>query len=174
METNNKKTWKIDLAHSEVTFKVKHMMISTVSGSFEEFNGKVETTNDDFKNAQFSFSAEVNSVNTKSKDRDNHLKSDDFFGADNHPKLTFTSKSFDGEKIVGDLTIKGVTKQIELDAEYNGTAVDPYGNTKAGFEFEGQISRKDFGLSWNSVTEAGNVVVGDKVKLIVALQFIKQ
>lgn len=174
METNKNTTWKIDPTHSEVEFKVKHMMISTVNGRFDEFDGKVETTSDDFKNAQFSFSANIDSINTKNNDRDTHLKSDDFFGAENHPKLTFTSKSFDGKKMVGDLSIKGVTKEIELDAEYNGTAVDPYGQTKAGFEFEGQINRKDYGLSWNAVTEAGSIVVSDKVRLFVSLQFIKQ
>ena len=173
MDQNKKTTWTIDPVHSEIEFKVKHMMISTVSGSFEKFEGKVETSTADFKDAHFSFSADIDSVNTKSNDRDNHLKSDDFFGAEKHPKLTFISKSFDGEKMVGDITIKGVTKKIELDAEYNGTVVDPYGQTKAGFELDGQISRKDFGLSWNSVTEAGNVVVGDKVRIIVSLQFIK-
>jgi len=171
---NAKTVWNIDTTHSEINFKVKHMMISTVSGSFEKFDGKVETSNDDFKNGNFSFDAEIDSVNTNNKDRDNHLKSDDFFGAEKNPKLTFKSKSFDGEKMVGDLTIKGVTKEVTLDAEYNGTAVDPYGQTKAGFEFEGNINRKDFGLTWNTVTEAGSIVVSDKVKLIASLQFIKQ
>ncbi|MBT0607957.1 YceI family protein [Aequorivita echinoideorum] len=174
MENNAKTTWNIDTAHSEINFKVKHMMISTVSGHFENFEGKAETDNPDFKNADFSFSAKVDSVNTNNKDRDNHLKSDEFFGSDKHPKLTFKSKSFDGNKVTGDLTIKDVTKEITLDAEYNGTAVDPYGQTKAGFEFEGNINRKDFGLTWNAVTEAGSVVVSDKVKLIASLQFIKQ
>ncbi len=174
MDNNTKTTWIIDATHSEINFKVKHMMISTVTGSFEKFDGNVETSNDDFKNGNFTFSAEIDSVNTNNKDRDNHLKSDDFFGAEKHPQLTFKSKSFDGEKIVGDITIKGITKEITLDAEYNGTAVDPYGQTKAGFEFEGQINRKDFDLTWSAVTEAGNVVVSDKVKLIASLQFIKQ
>lgn len=171
---NQKTIWKIDTTHSEVTFKVKHMMISTVSGSFEKFDGNVETDNNDFKNGRFSFSAETNSVNTKNEDRDTHLKSEDFFGAEKNPQLTFTSKSFDGEKMVGDLTIKGVTKEVVLETEFNGIAVDPYGQTKAGFEFEGNVSRKDFGLTWNAVTEAGSIVVSDKVKLIVSLQFIKQ
>ena len=171
---NQKTVWKIDTSHSEVTFKVKHMMISTVSGSFEKFDGKVETDNNDFKNGHFSFSAETNSVNTKNEDRDTHLKSEDFFGAEKNPQLTFTSKSFDGEKMVGDLYIKGVTKEVVLETEFNGIAVDPYGQTKAGFEFEGNVSRKDFGLTWNAVTEAGSIVVSDKVKLIVSLQFIKQ
>ena len=174
MDKNTKTTWNIDATHSEINFKVKHMMISTVTGSFEKFDGKVETSNDDFKNAKFTFSAEIDSVNTNNKDRDNHLKSDDFFGAEKHPKLTFKSKSFDGKKMIGDITIKGITKEITLDTEYNGTAVDPYGQTKAGFEFEGQINRKDFDLTWSAVTEAGNVVVSDKVKLIASLQFIKQ
>lgn len=174
MDNTLNSTWKIDGTHSEINFKVRHMMISTVTGSFEKFDGKVETSNEDFKNANFTFSAEIDSVNTKSKDRDTHLKSDDFFGAENFPKLTFTSKSFDGEKMVGDLTIKGVTKEVTLETEYNGTAIDPYGQTKAGFEFEGQVSRKDFGLTWNGVTEAGSVVVSDKVKLVASLQFIKQ
>ncbi|OAD92479.1 hypothetical protein A7A78_00790 [Aequorivita soesokkakensis] len=171
---NAKTVWNIDTTHSEINFKVKHMMISTVTGSFEKFDGKVEASNDDFKNGNFSFSAEIDSVNTNNKDRDNHLKSDEFFGAENNPKLTFKSKSFDGNKMIGDLTIKGVTKEVELETEYNGTAVDPYGQTKAGFEFEGQINRKDFGLTWNAVTEAGSVVVSDKVKLIASLQFVKQ
>ncbi len=174
MGNTSNTTWKIDGSHSEINFKVKHMMISTVTGSFEKFDGKAETSNEDFKNANFSFSAEIDSVNTNNKDRDNHLKSDDFFGAEKNPKLTFTSKSFDGEKMVGDLTIKGVTKEVTLDADYNGSAVDPYGQTKAGFEFEGNINRKDFGLTWSAVTEAGSIVVSDKVKLIASLQFIKQ
>jgi len=174
MSDNKKTTWKIDTAHSEINFKVKHMMISTVTGSFEKFDGKIETNEDDFENAEFTFSAEIDSINTKNKDRDTHLKSDDFFGAENNPELTFKSKSFDGEKMVGTISIKGVSQEITMDANYNGTAVDPYGQTKAGFEFEGSINRKDFGLTWSAVTEAGNVVVSDKVKLIASLQYIKQ
>ena len=174
MRDNKNTTWKIDTAHSEINFKVKHMMISTVTGSFENFDGKIETNEEDFKNAQFTFSAEIDSINTKNKDRDTHLKSDDFFGAENNPELTFKSKSFDGEKMVGTITIKGVSQEITMDADYNGTAVDPYGQTKAGFEFEGSLNRKDFGLTWSAVTEAGNVVVSDKVKLIASLQYIKQ
>ncbi|MDN3723583.1 YceI family protein [Aequorivita sp. SDUM287046] len=174
MENSAKTIWKIDTSHSEINFKVKHMMISTVSGSFENFDGKAETENENFKNADFTFSAKIDSINTNNKDRDNHLKSDDFFGSEKFPELTFKSKSFDGNSVTGDLSIKGVTKEVTLDAEFNGTAVDPYGQTKAGFEFEGQINRKDFGLTWNAVTEAGSVVVSDKVKLIASLQFIKQ
>ena len=164
----------MDGAHSEINFKVKHMMISTVTGGFENFEGEVESKRDDFKDAKFSFRANINSINTKNNDRDTHLKSADFFDAENHPKLTFLSKSFDGSEMLGDLSIKGITKEIKLSTEYNGTAVDPYGQTKAGFELEGEISRKEFGLTWNTVTEAGSIVVSDKVKLIASLQFIKQ
>lgn len=171
---NNKTKWIIDNAHSEIAFKVKHMMISTVTGYFEDFQATVETQEDDFKNAAIEFSAKTASINTKNKDRDAHLKSDDFFNAEKYPELTFVSKSFDGEKLVGDLTIRDVTKPIELEVEFNGEAVDPYGQTKAGFEIKGEINRKDFNLTWNAITEAGSIVVSDKVKLVIDVQFIKQ
>ncbi|MFB9055626.1 YceI family protein [Mariniflexile ostreae] len=169
----NKTKWNVDASHSEVGFKVKHMMISTVKGAFEDFNASVETENEDFKNASFSFTAKVGSINTKNQDRDTHLKSDDFFNAEKYPELTFTSTSYDGNKIVGDLTIKGITKQVTLDMDFNGVAVDPYGQTKAGFEISGKISRKDFGLTWNAVTEAGSIVVSDTIQMAIDLQFIK-
>lgn len=169
-----KTNWKIDNAHSEITFKVKHMMISTVTGHFDEFNANVVTNGDDFKEAKFDFSAKIDSINTKNKDRDAHLKSEDFFAAEQYPELKFVSKSFNGDKLVGDLTIKNVTKEVELDVDFNGIAVDPYGQTKAGLEIEGQINRKDFNLTWGAVTEAGSVVVSDKVKLGIAVQFIKE
>lgn len=170
MKTN----WKLDPTHSEIEFKVKHMMISTVTGSFSEFDATAETEDDSFKNAEFAFNAKVDSISTKNEDRDTHLKSDDFFNAEQFPQLTFKSKSFNGEKMVGDLTIRDVTKEITLDVDFNGIAVDPYGQTKAGLEATGTINRKDFNLSWSAVTEAGNIVVSDKVKLIANLQFIKQ
>ena len=170
MNTIIKTKWNIDTAHSEIAFKIKHMMISTVTGHFESFSGSVETENDSFIGANFSFSADIDSINTKNKDRDAHLKSDDFFNAASFPKMTFVSKSYDGENIVGDLTIRDVTQEITLETDFNGTAVDPYGQTKAGFEIRG----KDFGLTWGAVTEAGSVVVADKVKLVIDLQFIKE
>src|SRR5690554_4670575 len=170
MKTN----WKLDPTHSEIEFKVKHMMISTVTGSFSEFDATAETEDDSFKNAEFAFNAKVDSISTKNEDRDTHLKSDDFFNAEQFPQLTFKSKSFNGEKMVGDLTIRDVTKEITLDVDFNGIAVDPYGQTKAGLEATGTINRKDFNLSWSAVTEAGNIVVSDKVRLIANLQFIKQ
>ncbi len=174
METAVKTKWNLDTAHSEIGFKVKHMMISTVTGHFEDFNASVTTESEDFKNADFDFVAAIASINTKNNDRDNHLKSDDFFSAESYPEMTFTSTSFDGEKMVGELTLRDVTKTIELDVDFNGVAVDPYGQTKAGFEITGSINRKDFGLSWSAVTEAGSVVVAEQVKLVVDLQFIKE
>lgn len=170
MKTN----WKLDPTHSEIEFKVKHMMISTVTGSFSEFDATAETEDDSFKNAEFAFNAKVDSISTKNEDRDTHLKSDDFFNAEQFPQLTFKSKSFNGEKMIGDLTIRDVTKEITLDVDFNGIAEDPYGQTKAGLEATGTINRKDFNLNWSAVTEAGNIVVSDKVKLIANLQFIKQ
>ncbi|NQX91619.1 MAG: YceI family protein [Flavobacteriales bacterium] len=167
-------TWTVDNAHTDVAFKVKHMMISTVTGHFTDFDATVETEGDDFTNANISFSAKTASINTKNADRDNHLKSDDFFNSEAYPELSFKGKSFEGGKLTGDLTIRDVTKEVELDVEYNGIAVDPYGQTKAGFEISGDINRKDFNLTWSAVTEAGSIVVSDKVKLIVDAQFIKQ
>ena len=166
--------WILDPSHSEVSFKVKHMMISTVTGHFDEFEASIETEQEDFKNAEMRFSAKVDSINTKNSDRDAHLKSEDFFNAAAHPELSFPSTAFDGEKLTGKITLRGVTKEITLEVDYNGIVEDPYGQTKAGFEFTGSLNRKDFGLSWSAVTEAGNVVVSDKVKLIVNAQFIKQ
>ncbi|MGB8705518.1 MAG: YceI family protein [Gillisia sp.] len=171
---NEKSIWKIDASHSNVTFKVKHMMISTVSGEFEKFEGTIKSEKENFEDAEFNFSLDVDSVNTKNKDRDNHLKSDDFFNAEKFPKLTFTSTSFDGEKLKGNLTIRDVTKPVTLNVEYNGRVEDPYGQTKAGFEITGDINRKEFNLTWNGMTEAGKIVVSDKVRMVVDAQFIKQ
>ena len=174
MDKAAKTNWKIDQSHSEVQFKIKHMMISTVSGNFDSFDANVESDNDNFINADFSLSAEIDSIDTKNSDRDAHLKSDDFFNAAEFPQLTFKSKSFDGSRMIGDLTIRNITKEIVLDAEFNGIADDMYGQTKAGFTISGSLSRKDFDLRWNGITEAGNVVVSDNVKLVLDLQFVKQ
>lgn len=171
---SNKTNWSIDPAHSEIAFKVRHMMISTVTGHFEDFKATAQTDGDDFKNASIEFSAKTASINTKNKDRDTHLKSDDFFNSEKFPEMKFVSKSFDGEKLVGDLTIRDVTKEITLDAEFNGIAVDGYGQTKAGFETIGEINRKEFDLTWSAVTEAGSIVVSDKVKLVIDVQLVKQ
>lgn len=166
--------WKIDNAHSEIAFKVKHMMISTVTGHFENFDATITTNDETFNNATVAFNAKIDSINTKNKDRDVHLKSEDFFNSAAFPEMKFVSKSFDGQVLVGDLTLRGVTKEVELNADLNGVAVDPYGQTKAGFEITGEISRKEFDLTWSPVTEAGSIVVSDKVKLVIDAQFIKQ
>ena len=177
MSTETLIKWIVDTAHSEITFKVRHLVISTVTGKFNAFDAVLESENDNFDDAQVRFEADINSIDTGNEDRDNHLKSDDFFDAAQFPKLSFRSTSFtkkgDGEyKLTGDLTIRGNTKTVELDAEYGGTVVDPYGNTKAGFEVTGKINRKEFGLKWNGVTEAGSIVVSDDVKLSLNVQFV--
>lgn len=166
--------WVLDPLHSEVQFKVKHLVISTVTGFFKKFEGELSTENDNFSNAEISFSLDVNSIDTNQEARDNHLKSAEFFDAEQYPAITFKSTSFDGEELKGDLTIKGITKPITLEVEHGGTATDFYGNTKAGFEVTGKINRKEFGLTWDGVTEAGSVVVGEDIKLIINVQFAKQ
>jgi polyisoprenoid-binding protein YceI len=171
--------WTIDPTHSEILFKVKHLMITNVTGSFGVFEGGAETEAEDFTDAKIRFSANTDSIDTNQAQRDAHLKSADFFDAEKFPKLEFVSTSFtkaggDNYVLKGDITIKGVTKPIELKVEYGGTAVDPYGQTKAGFDLTGSLSRKEFGLTWSAVTEAGSVVVSDEVKLLVTVQVIKQ
>jgi polyisoprenoid-binding protein YceI len=171
--------WVIDPMHSEVQFKVKHLVISTVTGFFKSFEGTLETVNDDFEDSEIFFSIDINSVDTNQSQRDEHLKSAEFFDAANYPKMTFKSTSFkktgdDEYELTGDLTIKGVTKSVKLNAEYGGSTNDFYGNTKAGFEVTGKINRKDFGLTWNGVTEAGSVVAGEDIKLLINVQFAKQ
>jgi polyisoprenoid-binding protein YceI len=170
--------WLLDPMHSEVQFKVKHLVISTVTGSFKTFEGSLETENDDFSGANVEFSLDVNSIDTTQPQRDEHLKGAEFFDSETHPKITFKSTSFtkDGDdyKLSGDLTIKGITKPVTLNVEHGGIADDAYGNTKAGFEVTGKINRKEFGLTWNGVTEAGSIVVGEEIKLIMNVQFAKQ
>ena len=171
-------TWNIDPTHSEIQFKVKHLVISTVTGYFRSFKGTVEAEGDDFENAQITFEAEIDSIDTNNNDRDTHLKSDDFFNAKEFPKMKFESTSFtklkgDNYELKGNLTIRDVTKEVTLEVTHGGTVEDPYGQTKAGFEINGTINRKEFGLKWNAVTEAGNVVVGDKVNLHMNVQVVE-
>lgn len=172
-------TWKMDTAHSEVKFKVRHLVISTVTGNFDVFSGTVESGKDDFTDAKITFEADVASIDTKNEQRNGHLKSPDFFDAANHPKITFKSKSFlkksgDEYELVGDLTIRGTSKQVKLDVTYNGT-VRGFGGSfdVAAFEIKGKINRQDFDLKWNALTETGGVVVGDDVKLEILAEFIK-
>lgn len=170
--------WVLDPMHSEVQFKVKHLVISTVSGFFKTFEGELTTENEDFTGAEIDFSLDVNSIDTTQPQRDEHLKSAEFFDAATYPKISFKSTSFtaDGDdyKLVGNLTIKDITKPVTLAVEYGGNAGDFYGNTKAGFEVTGKINRKEFGLTWDGVTEAGSIVVGEDIKLIMNIQFAKQ
>ena len=171
--------WVIDPMHSEVQFKVKHLVISTVSGFFKSFEGTLETDGDDFEDADISFALNIDSIDTNQTQRDEHLKSPEFFDAAQYPQITFKSTSFkktDDEEyeLVGDLTVKGVTKSVKLAAEFGGSTDDFYGNTKAGFEVTGKINRKDFGLTWDGVTEAGSIVVGEDIKLLINIQFAKQ
>jgi polyisoprenoid-binding protein YceI len=171
-------TYKIDAAHSDIIFKVKHLMITTVTGQFKTFDATLTAEADDFSDAVVTFTADINSVDTRNEQRDGHLKSDDFFAAEKFPELKFVSSSVtktdDGLVLKGDLTIRDVTKPVELKADYNGEVVDPWGQTKVGFEAEGKIKRKEFGLGWDAVTEAGGVVVSDEVKLQFNVQFVKQ
>jgi len=172
-------TWNLDPAHSEVQFKVKHLMISTVTGYFTEFSSTVEADNDDFTNARVDFTAQIASISTGQEMRDNHLKSDDFFNAEAFPTMTFRSTELAKTSgnlytLTGDLTIRNVTKTVTLHVEFGGMMKDPYGNIKAGFEVSGVLNRKEFGLMWNGVTEAGGVVVSDEVKIYANVQYAKQ
>lgn len=170
--------WVIDPTHSNIGFKVKHLMISTVSGEFTKYEGTAETTGDNFENASVSFTAQADSITTHNEQRDGHLKSADFFDAAAFPTLQFESTTFEkkGDDFVmnGNLSIRGVSKPVSLKVEFAGIVQDPYGNTKAGFSVEGKINRKDFGLTWSAVTEAGSVVVSDEIKLAIEVQLVKQ
>lgn len=172
--------WVVDPTHSEVQFKVKHLMITTVTGYFGKFNVEVETEDDDFtKASRIVFTADVDSISTNNEQRDTHLKSADFFDAANHEQVRFEGKTFekaadDTYKLHGDLTIRGTTKPVTVHVEFGGIVVDPYGQTKAGFTITGKINRKDFGLTWSAVTEAGSVVVSDEIKLNSEIQLVKQ
>lgn len=165
--------WLLDPTHSEITFKVKHMMISNVKGEFRNFNAEIESDDDTFQNAKTTAYIDTDSIYTNNEDRDNHLRSADFFNVENNPKITFETSSLN-DGITGNLTINGITKPVNLDVEFGGINKDPWGNTKAGFSFSGKISRKDFGLNWNSALETGGVLVSDEVKIAGELQFVKQ
>ncbi|WP_153797559.1 YceI family protein [Foetidibacter luteolus] len=172
-------TYKIDAAHSEVTFKVKHLMITNVTGSFTKFDGSLESEKEDFTDAKVSFEADINSISTNNEQRDAHLKADDFFAADKFPKLSFVStgieKKDDEEYVLtGNLTIRDITKPVKLNVNYGGTATDPWGQVKAGFEIEGKINRKEFGLTFHAVTETGGIMLSDDVKLNLQIQMVKQ
>jgi polyisoprenoid-binding protein YceI len=177
---DDKIKWGVDPAHSEVTFKVKHMMVSNVSGRFTEFDGSIYTTNEDFTTAEVDFWVNPASINTGNEDRDKHLKSPDFFDVENHKEINIslnTIETVDGDgsyDLYADLTINGIKKQVKMGAEFGGVMKDPWGNHKAGITISGKINRKDFGLNWNAALEAGGVLVGNDVSLHIELQLVKQ
>jgi polyisoprenoid-binding protein YceI len=167
--------WVVDPMHSEVQFKIKHLVISTVTGTFRNFEGGATTEHDDFDNAEVHFALDVASIDTNQEMRDNHLKSPEFFEAETYPKIAFKSTSFrkvddDEYEVTGDLTMKGITRPVKLKAEYGGTAKDAYGNQKLGFEVTGKINRKEFGLTYNALTETGGLALGEDIKLIANIQ----
>jgi polyisoprenoid-binding protein YceI len=173
-------TWKADPNHSEIEFKVKHLMITTVTGYFGSFDVEAETEDENFTGAKgVVFTADVNSISTHNEQRDTHLKSADFFDAENHGQIRFVGNRYENVggndyKLHGDLTIRGTTKPITVDVEFGGIVVDPYGQTKAGFSVQSKIRRKEFGLTWDAVTEAGSVVVSDEIRIIGEIQLVKQ
>ena len=173
------KKWSLDPTHSEVTFKIKHLMISTVTGNFNQFNLEVETEDENFETAkEIHFSADINSINTNNEQRDAHLKSADFFNAEKHSQILFSGTKYvangDEGKLYGDLTIAGITKPVTLNVEFGGIAVDPYGQTKAGFTVSGKISRKEFGITYGAVTETGGVLLADEIKINSEIQLVQK
>ncbi len=171
--------WANDASHSSIKFTVSHLTVSEVEGRFKSFKGNMESATPDFTDAKINFTADVNSITTDEETRDKHLKSDDFFNAEKYPQMTFTSTSFKKVKgniysLEGNLTIRDVTKKVRFAVVYGGTVTDPWGNTKAGFQASSKVSRKEYGLKWNTLTEAGGAVVGDQVNIILHMEFGKQ
>ena len=178
LKPSTKTKWALDPTHSELGFKVRHMMITNVKGEFRKFDGSLLTEGSDFTKSSIDVTIDASSIFTNEDKRDDHLKSGDFFDVENYPTLLFQGKSFkklydDEYKLKGVLTIKGVSKEIELDVEFGGINKDPWGNEKAGFSVEGKINRKDFGLNWNAALETGGVLVSEEVKISAEVQFVK-
>lgn len=171
--------WILDTTHSEIQFKVKHLMISSVTGQFNKFDGTVETEGEDFSTAKVEFNAEAGSISTNNEQRDNHLKAADFFDTEHHPQLHFKSKRLekiadDAYKLDGILTMRGVSKTVTFNVQFGGKTQDPWGNTRVGFELTGKLNRKDFGISFSMVSETGGILLGDEVKIFANVQFVKQ
>jgi polyisoprenoid-binding protein YceI len=176
MSTTN---WALDPSHSEIQFKVKHLLISTVSGDFKKFDASAETNGDDFTTAKIQFSADIDSISTNNEQRDAHLKNGDFFDAGTHPKLSFVSdhlQKVDDEvyNLHGKLTMRGVTKEVTFKAEFGGSTTDPWGNTRVGFEISGKIDRTDYGVSFGMVSETGGLLLGNDVKIFANTEFVKK
>ncbi|ASK63693.1 hypothetical protein CFK37_16780 [Virgibacillus phasianinus] len=171
--------WNVDAAHSSLEFVVKHMMISKAKGVFNDFEAEIEADPENLEDAKIEFNVDISSIDTRKKDRDDHLRSADFFDAENHPKMTFVAtdikkKSDNNYDVTGDLTIRGTKKPVTFDIDYEGTGKDPWGNEVAGFSGSTKISRKEFGLTWNAALETGGVMVGDEVKINVEIEAVKQ
>ena len=177
--SEEKTKWVLDAAHSEIGFKIKHLMLTNVKGEFKTFEASIYTTGDDFMSAEIDFWLDPASVDTRSADRDGHLRSADFFDVENHKQINFVANTYeavdnDGSyELYGDLTIKGITHRVKLDVEFGGVLTDPWGNKKAGFTINGKINRKDFGLNWNAALEAGGVLVSDEVRISCEVQLMK-
>ena len=170
--------WIIDPTHSEIHFKIRHLMVSYVSGSFRQFNAEVETEGDDISTAKIKFTADINSISTNNDQRDEHLRASDFFDAENHPQLVFESSKLEkaddeNYKLHGTLTMRGISKKIKLNVEYGGITQDPWGNTRTGFSVSGKINRKDFGISFGMVSETGGLLLGDDVTINANAEFVK-
>jgi len=173
-----KTKWIIDPSHSEIHFKVRHLMVSYVTGGFKQFNAEVETEGEDITTAKIKFTADVNSISTNNDQRDDHLKTNDFFDAENHPQLVFESSKLEkideeNYKLHGTLTMRGISKKIVLNVEYGGTTQDPWGNTRTGFSVTGKINRKDFGVSFGMVSETGGILLGYDVSINANTEFVK-
>lgn len=170
-----KTTWLLDPTHSEVQFKIRHMMMTNVTGTFHIISGSL-ATNEDFTDVNVRFTIDARSINTKSEQRDTHLKSAEFFDAEKYPEIIFECDHYNSKerKVNGTLKMKGVSKPVTFDIEFSGTNKDPWGGTRAGFSMQGKISRKEWGLEWNAALESGGVLVSDEVKLSAEVQFVKQ
>ena len=178
-QTLTRTKWSLDPSHSQIGFKVKHLMVTNVRGVFNEYNGSIYTPGDDFPDAEIELSINPASISTGDATRDTHLKSPDFFDAKNFKEINFKGTKLERTNkseyvLLGDLNIKGVTKRIKLDVEFNGIVKDPWGGKRAGFVITGKINRKDFGLSWNTVLETGGVMVGDEVTIKCEIQLVQQ
>ncbi len=172
-------TWQIDYAHSDINFTARHMMISKVRGSFEEWSGSINFDPDNLTDTTVDVTVQIASVNTREQQRDDHLRSPDFFDAAAYPEMTFKSTKVeqtrdDEGKLHGDLTIRGVTKPVVLDVEYAGIAQSPWGTMSSGFSASATINRKDWDLTWNQTLETGGVLVGDKIKIEIELELVQQ